>query len=153
MGRLRAFGKSGRRAATDLPTPGAHPVPDIITGPSDITNHAPPKTPLQLLLQGPLSPPSSSEAPSVPIPPQTAVLVSEEAEAGSGWTTLYRGQVGSTGAAGDVKALEQAMPVWLLEFLLANKIPPIPMVKISFVLLPFPSRGEGDEQLPELLNT
>ena len=52
-----------------------------------------------------------------------------------------------------MKALEQAMPVWLLEFLLANKIPPIPMVKISFVLLPFPSRGDGDEQLPELLNT
>ena len=45
-----------------------------------------------------------------------------------------------------------AIPVRLLEFLLANsKIPPI-MVKISFVLLPFPSRGDGDEQLPELLN-
>ncbi|KAJ3523495.1 hypothetical protein NM688_g8721 [Phlebia brevispora] len=45
------------------------------------------------------------------------------------------------------------MPLWLLEYLLVNRIPPIPTVKISFVLLPFPTRGPHEEQLPELLNT
>ena len=45
------------------------------------------------------------------------------------------------------------MPLWLLEYLLVNKTPAIQTVKISFVLLPFPSRGPHEEQLPELLNT
>ena len=116
----------------------------------DIVDHSPPsKTPLQLLLQGPLNFPSSGEVPSVPIPSNTSILISEESS--SGWNTLYRGQVSSTGS--DIHALEEIMPKWLLEYLLVNRIPPIPMVKISFVLLPYPSRGPHEEQLPELLNT
>ena len=45
------------------------------------------------------------------------------------------------------------MPFWLLEYLLANKIPPVPTVKISFVLLPWKSKDSNEEPLPELLNT
>ena len=45
------------------------------------------------------------------------------------------------------------MPFWLLEYLLVTKIPPIPTVKVSFVLLPYKSKDPSEEQLPELLNT
>lgn len=105
------------------------------------------KTPAQVLLAGPITPPSSSEAPSVPIPPTTAILISEEAP--SGWFTLYRGHVASTGS--DARALEETMPLWLLECLLLNKVPAIPIAKMSFVLLPY--KEPDGEQLPELLNT
>ena len=107
------------------------------------------KTPLQSLLSTPLSPPTSSDAPTVPIPPHTAILISEECP--SGWATLYRGQVSSAGA--DARTLEEVMPFWLLEYLLVNKIPPIPTIKVSFVLLPYRSKDPNEEQLPELLNT
>lgn len=50
-------------------------------------------------------------------------------------------------------ALEEIMPMWLLECLLVNKIPPVPVTKISFVLLPYPNKDPDGEQLPELLNT
>ena len=75
-------------------------------------------------------------------------MISEEAV--SGWTTIYRGQVAS--AASDARTLEEVMPFWLLEYLLANKAPSVPVTKISFVLLPFPHR-DPHEMLPELLNT
>ena len=105
------------------------------------------KTTAQMLPYGPITSPSSSETPSVPIPPHTAILISEEAPAG--WLTLYRGQVSSTGH--DARALEEAMPLWLLECLLQNKVPATQITKISFVLLPY-KEPEG-ETLPELLNT
>ena len=50
-----------------------------------------------------------------------------------------------------MRQLEEAMPMWLLECLLQNKIPAIPITKVSFVLLPY--REPDGEQLPELLNT
>ena len=88
-------------------------------------------------------------APSVPVPPHMSVLISEECA--SGRATVYRGQVASTGA--DSRTLEEVMPFWLLEYLLVNKIPPIPTVKVSFILLPYKGKDPSDEQLPELLNT
>lgn len=50
----------------------------------------------------------------------------------------------------DLRALEDTMPLWLLEYLLTNKVPAVPVQKISFVLLPWP---DDEETLPELLNT
>ena len=172
MGRLKAFGKGGRRAASETPgmttsggtitaTPaGAAPdVSDDCVLFSDIcctnglvwgqepASHPVVKTPAQVLLSGPVSPPPSSEAPSLPISPNTSILISEEAP--SGWHTLYRGSVSST--ATDTRQLEESMPMWLLECLLLNKVPTIPITKISFVLLPY-KEPEG-ETLPELLNT
>ena len=105
------------------------------------------KTPSQILLAGPITPPPSSEAPGLPLPAHTSIIVSEEAP--SGWMTLYRGHVSSTGS--DARLLEEVLPLWLLECLLQNKVPAIPVSKISFVLLPY-KEPEG-EQLPELLNT
>jgi WD repeat-containing protein 48 len=102
--------------------------------------------PQQVLLSGTLSPPSSNEAPNLTLPPDISLLISEEDY--PGWKTIYRGAVASTWT--DVPALEDAMPMWLLEYLLMNKVPPVPITKVSFVLLPWPHDGEP---LPELLNT
>jgi len=108
------------------------------------------KTPLQMLLNGTLSPPPSSEAPIHNLPNHIALLISEEASLG--YRTVYRGTVNSTGH--DVHVLEEAMPVWLIEYLLTNKIPILPpLVKIGFILLPYPNKDPSGEQLPELLNT
>jgi len=144
MGRLRAFGKTGRRQTSELgsTTSGAthhDAVPEEI----DI-----PKTPLQILLAGPLSSPPSSECPTLHIPPNTSVIISEEAQ--SGWTTLYRGHVASS--SHDKALLEEVMPMWLLEYLLVNKVPALPVMKVSFVLLPY-NKDPNGEYLPELLNT
>ncbi|KAI0706677.1 hypothetical protein C8Q76DRAFT_629871 [Earliella scabrosa] len=151
MGRIKAFGKSTKRQASE--TAGAAPSGEAAAaapaGPSSGESAAQPaaKTAAQVLLSGPITPPSSSETPSVPIPPHTAILISEEAPAG--WLTLYRGQVSSTGH--DARALEEAMPLWLLECLLQNKVPATQITKISFVLLPY--KEQDGETLPELLNT
>src|ERR1700722_5169941 len=107
-----------------------------------------PKSPLQMLLSSPLNPPSSNEAPTLFLPTATTVLITEEDS--SRWTTVYRGLVSSTHL--DVSALEEVMPMWLLEYLLMNKAPVIPPTKISFVMLPWPTKNP-EQQLPELLNT
>lgn len=107
------------------------------------------KSPTQAILSGPISPPSSSESPTYALPPNTAISISEEAL--PSYMTVYRGTVAST--KHDVQVLEGTMPLWLLEYLLLNKIPTIPPhQKISFVLLPCPM-PDGEEQLPEFLNT
>lgn len=103
---------------------------------------------LQTILRNPLTPPSSAEAPSLALPPDTSLIISEEAP--PSWRTTYRGTVAST--ATDVQTLEETMPMWLLEYLLANKTPTLQVVKLSFVLLPYPTKNPGEEALPELLN-
>jgi len=107
------------------------------------------KTTAELLLAGPLSPPPSTEAPTYPAPANTMLYISEEAPPSS--TTVYRGTVGSVRY--DVQALEKAMPLWLLEYLLLNKLPPPPPPppKMTFMLIPWPAK-DGEEALPELLN-
>lgn len=108
------------------------------------------KTPLQLVLAGPLTPPPSSEAPTLGLSPHILLLLEEEAA--PGFTTVYRGTVGSTAA--DVHVLEEAMPLWLVEYLLLYRMPSTPpQIKISFVLLPWVTKDSSEEQLPELLNT
>ncbi|KAF9810753.1 hypothetical protein IEO21_06804 [Rhodonia placenta] len=145
MGRIRAFGKSNKRQASEIgpATPGG-----TLTGSDVPVTGATSKNPAQTLLSGPINPPSSNEAPNLSISPHTSLIISEEAV--SGWTTLYRGHVASTSV--DVRTLEEVLPVWLAEYLLANRVPPVPVTKISFVLLPFPHK-DPNEQLPELLNT
>ncbi|KAI0357265.1 hypothetical protein OH77DRAFT_1519667 [Trametes cingulata] len=151
MGRLKAFGKSSKRQASEpasVVTPGGtltSPPPDAAS--MESLTHPVTKTPAQILLSGPLSPPPSSEAPALPLPPHTSIVISEEAP--SGWVTLYRGHLSSTGS--DARQLEEVMPLWLLECLLQNKTPSIPITKVSFVLLPY--KEPDGEQLPELLNT
>ncbi|CCL98378.1 uncharacterized protein FIBRA_00373 [Fibroporia radiculosa] len=152
MGRIKAFGKGTKRQASEpgtTPTGGTLAGGDTMATPGDLSAHVGTKSPAQALLNGPINPPSTTDAPALQIPPHTSLVISEEAA--SGWTTLYRGQVANTG--GDMRILEELLPYWLLEYLLANRVPPVPVTKISFVLLPYPSRDSHGEQLPELLNT
>lgn len=107
------------------------------------------KTPLQNLLSGPLEPPSSIDAPLYTLPPNTMVLISEEAQ--PSYTTLYRSHVSNT--QNDIDSLEVAMPMWLAEYLLLNQTPAsAPLAKLSFVLMPW-NKDPDVEPLPELLNT
>jgi len=107
-----------------------------------------PKTAVQQLLLSPIHPPSSNDAPLHLFPPNTTVLISEEAS--PSYTTVYRGAVSTT--RGDIDALEREMPMWLAEYLLLNQTPPLaPLAKLSFVLMPW-NKDPDAEPLPELLN-
>ncbi|KAL5522230.1 hypothetical protein ACEPAF_2087 [Sanghuangporus sanghuang] len=158
MGRL--FGKGTRRAATEVETPSvAIPAIPAATQTTESKTEepepppSPPKTLIERLKTQPITPPSNHEAPHVTLPTDTAMIISEELP--SGLSPLYCGTVGSVGA--DAQILEELLPDWLLEFLLANKAPPIVPSKVSFVLLPAQIPPEArdiyGETLPELLNT
>ncbi|KAF9650411.1 hypothetical protein BDM02DRAFT_3222131 [Thelephora ganbajun] len=151
MGRLRNFGKSSsRRVPSDVLGSGTSTIAGIESTRESSVENIPASTiptPLQLL-QANVSIPPSSEAPLLVLPQNTVIYVSEETL--FGWTTAYRGTVGTTGL--DARLLEKTMPVWLLEYLLTNRVPAVPVIKVGFVLLPYPAR-KGEEQLPDLLNT
>lgn len=104
-----------------------------------------------VLASGPLTPPTAADGPALPLAPDIPLLVAEERA--HGWAIVYRGTVASAGAIDDVETLEDAMPVWLLEYLLLGRAPQVGVVKIGFVLLPLQSGVSGDEVLPELVNT
>ncbi|KAF8635329.1 hypothetical protein AX15_000450 [Amanita polypyramis BW_CC] len=117
---------------------------------SDMASKDPENALIQQILSGPLSPPSSSDTPTLPFPSQTLLLISEEASPNP--RTIYRGTAGTTHY--DVRSLEETMPAWLLIYLLQNKMPTAPQVsKVSFVLLPWVSGDPEVGTLPELLNT
>ena len=106
-------------------------------------------TPQQTLLTTmALSPPPSTEVPLHLLPSQMPVVITNEDTS----EVVYRGTVGAT--ASDVHLLEEAMPMWLMEYLLLNKIaPPQQLAKVSFILLPWKGPGAEGDALPELLNT
>jgi WD repeat-containing protein 48 len=91
-----------------------------------------------------LSPPSTADAPPFPVSQDTPLLVAEERA--PGWSIVYRGTIASAGTTEDLAALEDALPVWPLEYLLLGRTPQVAIVKIQFALLP------GEESLPELVN-
>ncbi|KAG6916840.1 hypothetical protein DXG01_005139 [Tephrocybe rancida] len=155
MGRLKNFGKNKRPTSEVSSSPvigSLIPSSELTIAPEDASQTIEldiTKTPTQAILSGPITPPPSSEAPTYNIPHNTIIDISEEAP--PSYMTVYCGTVAST--KHDVLALEEAMPLWLMEYLLLNKTPVIPPhQKISFVLLPWPM-PDGTEQLPELLNT
>ena len=80
-----------------------------------------------LSLSGALTPPTSNEAPTISLPPNMILVSSEEDYLG--WKTIYRGSISTTWA--DRHTLEDAMPMWLLDYLLTNKVPALPIVTIS----------------------
>ncbi|KAF5335676.1 hypothetical protein D9611_009691 [Ephemerocybe angulata] len=151
MGRLKNFGKIAKRPVSDAasPTLGAlTPTAETLAAFEDITPEVP-KTPMQQLLAGPLTPPGNVDAPLHAFPPQTVVLITEEAA--PAYRVVYRGHVASIHH--DTAALEEVMPMWLAEYLLLSKVPPsAPLAKFSFILLPW-NKDPDVEPLPELLNT
>ena len=91
-----------------------------------------------------LCPPSTADAPPLPISQDTPLLVAEERA--PGWAIVYRGTIASEGTTEDLAALEDALPVWQFEYLLLGRTPQVAIVKIQFALLP------GEDSLPELVN-
>ncbi|ESK85811.1 wd repeat containing protein 48 [Moniliophthora roreri MCA 2997] len=164
MGRLKSFGKTRKVTLGAEPTTPA--LPAVPTGgggeqsqaqgqgqgqaqeTSTASNSAEnvTATAIQAILSSPLSPPPSVEAPVHSLPSNITLVISED------FKTLYRGTVNNTGH--DVHLLEEAMPLWLAEYLLLNKIPGngLQPIKVSFILMPWPSKDGEGEQLPELLN-
>ncbi|KAJ3840110.1 hypothetical protein EV361DRAFT_944237 [Lentinula raphanica] len=149
MGRLKNFGKNKKTNADNVNTVNAgNETPTLEIGLED-SALSETKTPLQDLLSRPLTPPPSNEAPLHNLPAHITLIISEENP--PSYTTLYRGTVNSAGH--DTPILEEVMPMWLLEYLLHNKLASAPpLVKISFVLLPWPNKDPDGTQLPELLN-
>ncbi|KAF9227880.1 WD40 repeat-like protein [Gyrodon lividus] len=153
IGRLKNFGKGPSRKVMGDTVPGS-PITTTAGNPTD-TPTVPEelvsgvtKTTAQILLSNSISPPSSSEAPTLPLPPNMTVMMSDESY--PGWKTVYQGSVSTTWA--DIYTLEETMPLWLLEYVLFNKVIAPHAIKISFVLLPWPNPDPDGEQLPELLN-
>lgn len=141
MGKLKSFGRA-RRTASELATPG--PVPAATT--EDTTPQ--PTTEqiaLQALLSAPLTPPTTTDAPSLVLAPQTRLVVAEEAP--PGWRPRVSTTVGGAGA--DMTLIEEEAPRWLLEYLLVSKTPQAGVAKVGFVLVPY---EQGQDTLPELLN-
>ena len=82
-------------------------------------------------------------------PPNATILISEEGS--PSYTVLYRSL--ASGCHDNIEALENAMPLWLAEYLLLNQSPVMPPpIKVSFVLVPW-NKDQDAEPLPELLNT
>ncbi len=183
MGKLRGLGRATKRSQSEsapgTPVPPPRTPGTAATGPAaaaspaavpclqtPVSTHetstrreqapqqapAKPRTAAQAVLaSGPLSPPTAADGPSLPLAPDIPLLVAEERP--HGWAIVYRGTVASAGTIDDVETLEDAMPVWLLEYLLLGRAPQVGVVKIGFVLLPLQSGVPGDEVLPELVNT
>ncbi|KAG8217527.1 hypothetical protein J3R82DRAFT_5676 [Butyriboletus roseoflavus] len=151
MGRLKSLGKGpGRKTVNDTvpSSPVINNAGYIVDTPTVPEDDEASRTPTQILLSTPLTPPSSSEAPALSLPPNMVVMMSDESY--PGWETVYRGSVSTTWA--DIYALEESMPLWLLEYVLFNKAVVPHASKISFVLLPWPNPDPDGEKLPELLN-
>lgn len=73
-------------------------------------------------------PASSVDAPDLDLDQDMAVIISEEKDQGAAWQVTYRGLV-ATGRS-DLAALEQNSPLWLLDFVLGNRVMPRDPVKI-----------------------
>ncbi|KAG7440883.1 WD40 repeat-like protein [Guyanagaster necrorhizus] len=159
IGLFKNLGKS-KRPVSDV-GPSTTPIPSVVAATIETQTPSPEqkslgelvvevvKTPLQKLLSGTWSPPSSTEAPPHSLPSNLIILISEEGS--PNYNVVYHSTAAST--AHDTQVLEEAMPMWLIEYLLLNKAPAPVQVKISFVLLPYPSKGPDTEPLPELINT
>lgn len=90
---------------------------------------------LKELFDKPLAPASLKEMPRLPLPQDTAVIISESSADAGSWEVVYRGLVSCTGD--DTEVLEQAAPMWLLDYLLHNHVNARDPVKLSFTLSPW----------------
>ncbi|QIW98991.1 hypothetical protein AMS68_004509 [Peltaster fructicola] len=90
-----------------------------------------------------ITPSLPAETPVLKPPANTIILIQEEQPEAGGVADLLESTVGEIGQVCD--QVEKAAPVWLADVLLRNQIPAKEIVKISFVLEPYPGSG-----LPEI---
>lgn len=91
----------------------------------------------------PLKPIPWSEAPPLTVPSNLEIFISAATGDAAQWQTIFRGLACSTSR--DVGALEITLPLWLLEFLLANRSPSPKSLgagKISLILFPEDVKNE-----------
>ncbi|KIY47740.1 WD40 repeat-like protein, partial [Fistulina hepatica ATCC 64428] len=149
MGRLKSFGKMGRKNTIDASTSPALSPASLENTPAPLNLISAVQTPQQKLLAGALSPASSNDAPLYNLPSDIVVFLSEEAE--PSYHVTYRGLASQIHR--DTPLLEEVMPMWLLEYLLLNVTRAPAPAKLSFILTPCVPQHPDEEQLPELLNT
>ncbi|SJX65915.1 uncharacterized protein SRS1_16468 [Sporisorium reilianum f. sp. reilianum] len=98
---------------------------------------------LEELFAKPLAPASFNEMPRLPLPQDTAVIISQSSADAGSWEAVYRGLVSCTGD--DTEVLEHAAPMWLLDCLLNNHVVAREPVKLSFTLSPWkPAETHSD---------
>ncbi|SPO25251.1 uncharacterized protein UTRI_02633_B [Ustilago trichophora] len=98
---------------------------------------------LEELFSKTLTPASLHEMPRLPLPADTAVIISQSSADAGSWEAVYRGLVSCTGD--DTEILEQTAPMWLLDCLLNNHVNAREPVKLSFTLTPWkPSDARSD---------
>ncbi|GAA5887701.1 hypothetical protein JCM6882_001502 [Rhodosporidiobolus microsporus] len=147
MGRLKFLGKGSKKAPNAQETP-APTTPVATTAVKDdrTIEEQQQQQILDSVFSHPLSPCPLVDAPRIAYHPDMAIIISEEA--GDTWTVSYRGLVGT--AYSDMAILEQKSPLWLLDFLLGNRILLKEPPKVSFVLQPW--KNPTGHTLPELPN-
>lgn len=147
--RLRQFGRSEKRPTNEV----AASASTISSAESTTTTMENTgtlrRTEAERLLSGLFTPAPSSEFPSYSPPSNMILLISEEES--PSYRIVFRGTVGSVKY--DVKDLEKTMPLWLLEYLLLNKLSTSPSPsKMSFFLLPSTTTNPTD-RLPFLVQS
>lgn len=100
---------------------------------------------LDMVRSHPFHPPSMLDAPPIPYPGNTSLLISEESKDAGAWVVTYRSQVGSTES--DMEPLEMNSPMWLLDYLFTGRTKVKDPVKLTFILEPMP--GCGLKEMPE----
>lgn len=101
---------------------------------------------LDFLFSTPLCPPNTTEVPPIPSLTDATIVIDEESKNAGAWAVTYRGSV--TQASQELNTLEMALPDWVLEFLLAGRIPNKETVKLSFLLEPFEKGPKGMGEMP-----
>ncbi|KDE04039.1 hypothetical protein MVLG_05540 [Microbotryum lychnidis-dioicae p1A1 Lamole] len=152
MGRLRNLGKASKKAnveSTEAPAATSVPLePEMVDTRSAAEQHQ--HQVLQTVFSRPLTPCEPKDAPTLTYPSDTAIIISEGGFNSSASSVIYRGLVG-TGRE-DVGVLEQKAPLWLLDFLLGNRVIIKEPVKLSFLIQPWTDEN-GKSDLPELPNS
>ncbi|GAA5835256.1 hypothetical protein JCM11251_006661 [Rhodosporidiobolus azoricus] len=147
MGRLKLLGKGSRKASIAQEAPAPAPLASAVVKDNRSIEEQQQQQILDSVFGHPLAPCPLLDAPRISYNPDMAVIISEEA--GDTWSVIYRGLVGT--AYADLAILEQKSPLWLLDFLLGNRILLKEPVKVSFVLQPW--KDPSGQTLPELPNT
>ncbi|KAK4058019.1 hypothetical protein OIO90_000758 [Microbotryomycetes sp. JL221] len=153
MGRFKMLGKGSKRPTIDTDVP-ASSSPVIVT-PVEPKDTRPLEEQqqhliLETIFSRPLTPATYLDAPPLHLPHDIAINISEEKDQGAAWQVTYRGLVG-TGRA-DLSALEQKAPLWLMDFLLGNRVLTREPIKVSFLIHAW--RGDKPQlHMQELPNT
>lgn len=118
MGRLKMLGKGSKRSntTTEVPTI-ASTITQPIVDDRPIEEQQQSRV-LDAVFSKSLAPCPLVDAPRIRYDPDMAIIISEETS--DAWAVKYRGLVSTSYE--DMSVLEQKAPLWLLDFLLGNRV-------------------------------